>query len=219
VAKILSVPGNPSPEFFDVVVKCTSHGGVLSVATESFYALAAPAFSSIAVDRVAEIKGRSSEKPLLALIGERSQLDTLVSSVPSWAVFLLDHFWPGPLTCIFQARSDLPEPLTGGGKTIGVRCPGDRQLLSILNATGPLTGTSANRTGSAPLSTAEGVQKEFGEKIDLILDSGPAPGGLPSTILSLVETPHILREGPISSEAIQAILAKQGIILADTVDG
>lgn len=196
-----------------------SSNGVLAVGTESFYALGAPAFSKPAVDQVAALKGRSFDKPLLVLIGERSQLDSLVASVPSWAAPLLDHFWPGPLTCIFPARSGLPDPLSGGSGTIGVRCPGDPQLLAILCVTGPLTGTSANRTGSAPLSDAQDVLEEFGKEIDLVLDTGKAPGGLPSTILSLVGTPRIVREGSVSTQAIQTVLAKQGISLADPASG
>lgn len=215
MAQILPVPNNSSPKFFDEVRECSSQGGILAVATESFYALAAPALSIVAVERVAALKGRSADKPLLILIGERSQLDSFVTSIPSWAVSLLDHFWPGPLTCIFPARSNLPAPLTGGSGTIGIRYPGDQRLRSILCATGPLTGTSANRTSSRPLSTAEEVLAEFGEEIALILDSGASPGGLPSTILNLVGAPCILREGPITSQAIQAVLAREGITLAD----
>ena len=106
-----------------------------------------------------------------------------------------------------------------GTGTIGVRCPGSSQLRSILNATGPLTGTSANRSGSPPLSAAKEVSEEFGREIDLILDSGPSPGGLPSTILVLSDPPRILRKGPIAREEIQAVLAKQGISLTDTAVG
>lgn len=215
MAQILPVPSSSSPKFFDEVRECTSQGGILAVATESFYALAAPALSIDAVNRVAALKGRSADKPLLVLIGERTQLDSFVTSIPSWAVPLLDHFWPGPLTCIFPARPDLPVPLTGGSGTIGIRCPGDLRLLSILRATGPLTGTSANRTNSPPLSTAGEVLREFGEEIDLILDSGVSPGGLPSTILNLVGAPRILREGPITSQAIQSVLVHEGMTLTD----
>ncbi len=215
MAKILSVSVNPSPKFFDEVRGCTIQGGILAVATESSYALAAPALSIDAVERVAALKGRLADKPLLVLIGERSQLDFFVTSIPSWAVSLLDHFWPGPVTCIFPARSDLPVPLTGGSGTIGIRCPGDQRLLSILSETGPMTGTSANRTNFPPLSTAQEVLEEFGQEIDLILDGGPSPGGLPSTILSLVGAPRILREGPITSQAIQSVLVHKGITLTD----
>ena len=215
MAKILSVPSNPTPEFLDEVRLCTSQDGVLALATESFYAFSASAFSQAAVERVVELKGRTYDKPLLVLIGERTQIEELVTSIPSWSAPLLDHFWPGPLTCIFPAQSELPFPLTGGSETIGVRCPGVKYLRSILDITGPLTGTSANRTDRPPLSSAQEIQKEFGDEIDLILDSGQSPGGLTSTVLNLVGHPHILREGPISSQAIQAVLSQQGIILSD----
>jgi len=212
VAKILPVSDSPSSEFLEEVRQCTSEHGVVAFATESFYALGASAFSRAAVDRVAQLKGRPSEKPLLVLIGEREQLDSLILSLPPAAMSLMDHFWPGPLTLILPARHALPAPLLGESGTIGIRCPGTPELRTLLCQTGPLTGTSANRTGYPPLTTAQGVL-EFGEGIDLILDSGPSPGGLPSTLVTLVEAPSILRQGPITERAIQAVLGKNGTML------
>ena len=215
MANILHVPLPLSSDFLKEVRQCTDHDGILAVATESFYALSASVRSASAVDRVAGIKGRSVDKPLLVLIGERSQLDSLVASMPPWADSLLQHFWPGPLTCIFDSKPGLPSPLLGEGGTIGVRCPGSGVLRSILCATGPLTGTSANRAGFPALSHPQDVVREFGEEIDLVLDSGPSPGGKSSTLLSLVGHPRILREGPISSKTIQVELAQHGVTLAD----
>ncbi|MEC9005874.1 MAG: L-threonylcarbamoyladenylate synthase [Nitrospirota bacterium] len=219
MAKILCVSNSLSPEFFEEVRQCTSQNGVVAVATESSYALCASVQSQTAVSRVADLKSRPSDKPLLVLIGNWDQLDSLVTSIPSWAFSVLEHFWPGPLTCIFKCRPSLPEPLTMATGMIGVRCPGSSHLRSILSATGPLTGTSANRSGSPPLSTAKEVAKQFGREIDLILDSGSSPGGLPSTILVLSESPRILRKGLIATEEIQAVLAQQGISLADKATG
>jgi len=171
VAKILCVSSSLSSEFFEEVCQCISQNGVIAVSTESSYALGASVQSQTAVSRVVDLKGRPSGKPLLVLIGNWGQLDSLVTSIPSWAFSVFEHFWPGPLTCIFKCRPGLPEPLTMRTGTIGVRCPGSLQLRSILNATGPLTGTSANRSGSLPLSAAKEVSEEFGREIDLILDS------------------------------------------------
>ncbi len=179
MAKILRVSHSLPPEFLEEVCQCTSQNGVIAVATESSYAFSASIHSQIAVARVADLKGRPSDKPLLVLIGNRGQLDSLVTSIPSWAFSVLEHFWPGSLTCIFKSQSGLPKHLTMGTGTIGIRCPGSFQLRSILNVTGPLTGTSANFSGSSPLSTAKAVSEQFGREIDLILDSGPSPGGLP----------------------------------------
>lgn len=215
MAKILRVSHSLPPEFLEEVCQCTSENGVIAVATESSYAFSASIHSQIAVARVADLKGRPSDKPLLVLIGNWGQLDSLVTSIPSWAFSVLEHFWPGSLTCIFKSQSGLPKHLTMGTGTIGIRCPGSFQLRSILNVTGPLTGTSANLSGSSPLSTAKEVSEQFGREIDLILDSGPSSGGLPSTILVLSEPPQILRKGLIAMEEIQAVLAKQGISLVD----
>ena len=215
MAKILRVSSSLSADFFEEVYQCTSQNGVMAIATESSYALGASVQSQTAVSRVVDLKSRPSDKPLLVLIGNWGQLDSLVTSIPSWAFSVLEHFWPGPLTCIFKCRPSLPRHLTMGSGTVGVRCPGSSQLRSILNVTGPLTGTSANRSGSSPLSTAKEILEQFGKEIDLILDSGPSPGGLPSTVLVLSEPPQILRKGLIAMEEIQAVLAKQGISLAD----
>ncbi|MDT7041695.1 L-threonylcarbamoyladenylate synthase [Candidatus Nitronereus thalassa] len=215
MANILPVPFPLSSDFLEEVRQCAEQDGILAVATESFYALAASVRSVSAVERVAEIKGRPADKPLLVLIGERRQMKSLVISLPPWADSFLNRFWPGPLTCIFHAKPGLPPPLLGEGETIGVRCPGNEVLRSILCTTGPLTGTSANRTGFPALSHPQEVLREFGGEIDLILDRGPSPGGRPSTLLSLVGRPRILREGPISSNSIQVELVKHGVTLFD----
>ena len=100
--------------------------------------------------------------------------------------------------------------LTGGQGTIGVRQPNDPRVLELLNRSGPLTGTSANRTGEKPAQTAEEVARQIGDEIDLILDGGTTPGGQPSTVLQLKPELRILREGAIFPGQIQSILAKAG---------
>ena len=217
MAKILQVSSGPSPALFDTVCACLNQNGIIAVATESFYALAASAILPEAVDRVVRIKGRPSDKPILTLIGEQSQLALLVQSIPSWAQVLIDHFWPGPLTLIFSAHPHLPHNLTSGTGTIGVRQPGNNFLRALLCQTGPLTGTSANRSGSPPPLTAKQVEEAMGSELDLILDSGPAGGGLPSTILNLVGTPSIVRDGPISRNEIEKVLSEEGITLKKAV--
>lgn len=125
----------------------------------------------------------------------------------------MDRFWPGPLTLVFPASSHLSNSLTGGTGTIGVRQPRNRGLLNLLRSAGPLTGTSANRSGEQPLQTSNEVEEVFGEYLDLILDSGTSPGGMPSTVLSLVGEIHLLREGPVSSQEIQEVLSMAGLTL------
>lgn len=213
MAKILSVPADPSPSFFDPIVDLVHHGGLLAVGTESSYALAAAVSNPAALDRVIDVKERPSGKPLLVLIGERSQLDTLAGSVPSWFHAMIDEFWPGPLTVIVPAQPGLSPVLTAETGTIGIREPAPAFLRVLLRHTGPLTGTSANRSGQAPCLTAEEVETSLGHDVDLILDTGPAPGNPPSTLLSVVDEPAVLRAGPVSAKEIQDVLSQIGLLV------
>ena len=218
MVKVLPLSQNPSPEIIHEANSCIQQGGVLSVGTESFYALAAGAWNAEAIERVVEIKGDRQRKPILLLIGETSQLDSLISALPPGAQVLIDHFWPGPLTLVLPAAFNIPESLTSGTRTIGIRQPSESRLLALLKATGPLTGTSANRSGEVSSHTSEEVMQTFGDHIDLILDSGASPGGLPSTVLSLVGKIRLLRKGPISSEAIKSVLSTVGVTLQDSTE-
>ena len=218
MAKVLHFPPNPSPETLQEVHSCVQQGGVLSLITESSYALAASVGNPRAIDRIVNMKGDRQDKPILILIGEESQLGPLISTVPPGAKALIDHFWPGPLTLVLPAASQLPAPLTCGTGTIGVRQPREPRLLALLNITGPLTGTSANRSGASPLHHPDDVQRTFGNDLDLIVDAGIASGGMPSTVLSLVGEIRLLRKGPISSEAIREVLSTLGLTLQESAE-
>ena len=213
MAKILPVPSDPPASFFVPVADLVRRGGLLAVGTESSYALAASVSVPHAVDRVIQVKGRPSEKPLLVLIGERSQFNSLAGSVPSWVRVMVDEFWPGPLTVVVPAHPEVPTLVTAGTGTIGIREPAPAFLRSLLRCTGPLTGTSANRSGQVPCLTAGEVDAALGHDVDLILDTGPTPGNQPSTLLSVVDEPSVLRAGPVSVEEIQRVLTKIGLLV------
>lgn len=189
-------------------------GGVIVMPTDSFYALGACAVDAPAVRRVCAIKGQRESKPILVLISDRSQLDALVARVYPGAAVLMDRFWPGPLTIVFPASPHLPVALTAGTGTIGVRLPAQPRLVKLLRATGPLTGTSANRAGASPARTALDVERNLGCEVDLILDGGPASATLPSTVVEPTEIVRLLREGSIGRPALEAVLAQEGIELA-----
>lgn len=188
-------------------------GGVIAMPTDSFYALGACAFNDSAVRRVCVIKGERGEKPILVLIADRAQLDELVSSLPPAATVLMDRFWPGPLTIVLSASPRLPRALTAGTGTVGVRLPARPLLVGLLRATGPLTGTSANRSGAAPARSAREVEENLGKEVDLILDGGQATATLPSTVVEARDKVRLVREGQISREAIDTVLAEHGLAL------
>lgn len=178
--------------------------------TDSFYALAVSPFNKMALERLMHIKGERSHKPFPVLVGDTSQLIRLTEDIPDVARTLMEEFWPGLLTLVLQARSTLSPILTGGQGTIGVRQPNDPRVCELLTHTGPVTGTSANRTGGTPPQTAEEILRQLGFEIDLILAGGSTPGGQPSTVLQVVPEARILREGAISRLKLQEVLDRKG---------
>lgn len=213
MARMLTLQADPQ-KAAEAVGQVIRRGGVVAIPTESFYAVGASPFDEAAVRRVGRMKGRAQGKPLLVLIAESAQLEGIVAEVTEGAAVLMQRFWPGPLTIVFPAASDLPEALTLGTGTVGVRQPAYPALVELLRQTGPLTGTSANRSGEPPAQTAEEVQAALGSEVDVILDGGPTAGGLPSTIVQTVGSIRLLREGPIARDRIAAALAEAGLVLA-----
>lgn len=208
---VLPLRSDTSPATLEEVVRVLRNSGLVAVPTETFYALGALALDPIAVRRVGHVKGRSDGKPILVLIADRAQLADVATEVPHAASILMARYWPGPLTLVLPASPHLPFELTGGTGTVGVRQPGCAELRRLLSQTGPLTGTSANKTGAPPARSAEEVQASLGAEIDLILDGGVTPGGLPSTLVDATGPIRLLREGPISWQQIADSLAQAGI--------
>jgi L-threonylcarbamoyladenylate synthase len=197
----------------DRVKQVVACGGIVAVPTETFYGLGVNPFDPQAVDRLLRVKGRPDGKPILVLIGNRGQLSVLVQKVSRAAALLMDKFWPGPLTILFTAAPSLPSNLTAGTGTIGVRLSSCGSLAELLAVTGPLTGTSANRTGELPAQYANQVQDSLGQDISLIVDAGPTPGGSPSTVIDARETVCVIREGAVTRQMLLDVLQTDGISL------
>ena len=181
-------------------------GGVIAFPTDTFYGLGADPFNTVAVEKIYQIKGRDSNKPLLLLIDPLEKLYDLVEGISEAGTKLMETFWPGPLTLLFKPKPCIPENITKG--LIGIRQPGNsltRKLLSEL--THPLTAPSANFSGEDPATTAEQVENSLGNKVDLILDGGVCKGGEPSTLVDTTQAPvQLIREGAINFNRIQESL-------------
>ncbi len=216
MATVLPLQLDSSGRVFEEAARVLRRSRVIAVPTETFYALGAPVQDEVAIRRVCAIKGRPQGKPILVLIADQAQLTALVDEITSAATTLMERFWPGPLTLIFQASPLLPEVLTAGTRSVGVRQTAHSGLARLLRHVGPLTGTSANRSGELPARTAEEVQTTLGSEVDLILDGGPATGELPSTIVDTVGPIRLLREGPISRQQIEATLSMVGMALGSS---
>jgi L-threonylcarbamoyladenylate synthase len=179
-------------------------GGVVAFPTETFYGLGADAGNVAALQKTFKIKGREENKPLLLLVGDRTWVPGLVKKIPVVATHLMEKFWPGPLTLIFEASPDLPNLLTGGTGKVGLRISSHPAAQALVQKVGrAITATSANRSGQSSITSPGEVIRSLGKEIEAILDGGETAGGSGSTILDLTSVPpRVLRKGPVSQEQL-----------------
>jgi len=178
-------------------VDVVRRAGVVLVPTETFYGLAADPASEAAVEAVHRLKRRPPDKALPVLCADHDQVASLVT-VPERFRVRLGRMWPGPLTVVLRVRRPLAACPDG---TAAVRIPAHGLLRAVLYRTGPLTGTSANRHGEPPWSTAAEAAASLDGTPDLVLDGGSTPGGLASTVVDLTGAePRVLRQGPVEWE-------------------
>jgi L-threonylcarbamoyladenylate synthase len=201
----------PAPEAVAELAARLRAGGVLAIPTDTIYGLAADARSAAAVQRIFAVKGRDEGKPLPVLVGSREQAEELAASLPPAFAPLAAAFWPGPLTLVLPARPGLPPQLLAGGASIAVRWPRAPIAQALLAACGfPLTATSANRSGQPGCLSAAEVEAQLGDRLEVIVDGGPAAAPLPSTMLDLTGAePRLLREGAVPRSALAPWLARQ----------
>lgn len=183
-------------------------GGVVAVPTETIYGLAANGLSEKAIDRIYEAKRRPETKPISLFVRSMEDAEKFCKDIPEAAYVLGERFWAGPLTMILRKKAHVPDILTSGGDTVGVRCPDNPLTLRLLELTGlPLTGTSANISGSANADDVSEVLSYFDGRIDGVVDGGRCGGGVPSTVLDMTSNaPKILRLGGLSKESIEEAL-------------
>lgn len=183
-------------------------GGLVAIPTETVYGLAADASNPDALRRVFAIKGRPAEHPLIVHIAAAEQLALWAASIPPAAAVLADACWPGPLTVLVPRAGHVLDLVTGGRPTVGVRVPAHALTLELLHRFGGgLAAPSANRFGRVSPTTADHVRADLGDEVDFILDGGPCPIGVESTIVDCtVDPPQVLRPGGIPTEDIAALL-------------
>jgi L-threonylcarbamoyladenylate synthase len=190
-----------------------AQGGLVAFPTETVYGLGADATNGLAVAGIFSAKGRPSFNPLIIHIAEPAQAARL-AVVNDRAQRVMAAFWPGPLTLVLPARPGTPiEPLaTAGLETIALRCPAHPVAQALLRAARvPIAAPSANRSGHVSATTAEHVAADFGDDVSIVLDAGPAPIGLESTILDLTaDRPRLLRTGAVTREDLERIIGPIG---------
>ena len=190
-----------------VAARIVERGGLVVYPTETVYGLGCDPFNIEAVKRILKVKG-DRRKPLPVLAASIGDADK-VSFISQIGKRLAAKFWPGPLTLVFPKKSALPDIVTFGRDSVGLRIPDNKLALHLISLSGGLLiGSSANRTGEEPPRTVQEISGELKEMVDVVLDGGATAQGMPSTVADLTsEKPRILREGPISLKEILDALA------------
>jgi L-threonylcarbamoyladenylate synthase len=187
-------------------VDILNHGGLVVFPTDTVYGLAALPYQSEFVERLYVVKGRNSARAIALLISDPGELAQVSNGPSATAMRLAERFWPGPLTLIVTRNPSLPDVLSPQ-PTIGVRIPDHPVALELLRMTGPLAVTSANLSGQDNTNTAQEALGQLRGRVDLVIDGGRTPGGIPSTVVDCTGSePVILREGPISDREIRKVL-------------
>jgi L-threonylcarbamoyladenylate synthase len=194
---------------FDRAVQLLKAGALVAFPTDTVYGVGASVWNGAAVAQLYTAKLRPAGKAIPVLLADPAELPLVASGLPRGFERLAATFWPGALTLVVPKAPGIPDEVTGGGASIAVRVPDHRLARALIRAVGaPLATTSANLSGQPSPVTAQDVAAQLGGRIALILDGGPCPGGVASTVVDLTgPEPVIVREGPITLEQIQAALA------------
>jgi len=195
-----------APRAIEWTAERISDGGVVALPTDTVYGIACSLAHPKALQRIYEIKGRASSAPLPVLVSSSTAAEHLVHDISHDVALLLDLFWPGPLTVVLPARSGMPDEVTAGTGTVGLRMPNHPLTIEVIErAGGAIACTSANRSGESPGINADDVRSTIGPELDLILDGGDAPGGVPSTVIAIERDElRLIREGAIPFAVISA---------------
>lgn len=210
----------PTPEAIAEAAALLRAGELVAIPTETVYGLGADARNPAAVAKIFTAKGRPADHPLIVHLPAVDHLPRWAVNIPEAARQLAHAFWPGPLTLILERADTVPDAVTGGQTTVGLRIPAHPVALALLQAfDGGIAAPSANRFGRISPTTATHVRDELGDALALVLDGGACGVGIESTILDLSrDPPVILRPGAISAEQITAVIGRRPASANETPD-
>ena len=202
---------SPTPAAIAEAAALLRAGDIVGMPTETVYGLAADALDPTAVKKIFAAKGRPADHPLIVHLPSAEHLPQWAAAIPKDVLALARAFWPGPLTLILRRTPEVPDEVTGGQDTVGLRVPAHPVALALLRAfDGGLAAPSANRFGRISPTTAAHVHEELGERVALILDGGACEVGIESTILDFSrDVPEILRPGAIGPEDIARVIGRR----------
>ena len=196
-----------TPQAVEQALHILQNGGLVAFPTDTVYGVGSLVFDGKAVESIYIAKDRPIEKAIPVLIADAADMEKVGIDIPEIAYQLAARFWPGPLTCVIPKQPTLPESVSATS-TVGVRVPDHEVARALLRSAGPMAVTSANISGQPSPSTAEEVFAQLGSRIDLIIDGGKTPGGVPSTVVDCTSGEiKILRAGPITLDQIKSKLS------------
>jgi L-threonylcarbamoyladenylate synthase len=201
---------SPARDVIQRAARVLQEGGLVAFPTETVYGLGANALDVAAVRRIFAAKDRPGWDPLIVHVRDVGMACSLAKELPSVFESLTQRFWPGPLTLVVRKMEAVPDEATARRSTVGLRMPRHPVASALLAAARlPIAAPSANRFGRPSPTNAEHVIEDLGDRVDLILDAGPTPMGVESTVLDLTQTPPaILRPGGISREELESLLGR-----------
>ena len=209
MSETLRLTDRDAAQAADILAK----GGLVAFPTETVYGLGANGLDPAAVAAIFEAKGRPQDNPLILHIPSAHHLERYCVDIPSVAYELAQRFWPGPLTMILKRREIVPDVVTAGLDTVGMRCPDHPAALAILELCQlPIAAPSANTSGRPSPTTAQAVWEDMAGKIDAVVDGGPCQVGVESTIIDLTCTPpRLLRPGGVTLEELEEVLGEVAV--------
>jgi len=202
------------PSSLALAVQVLKNGGLVAFPTDTVYGVGALVSRPESVKRIYVVKGRPAEKAIPVLVADVHQLSLVASDVPPLALSLAEAFWPGGLTLVLPKAPSVSPVITAGGPTVAVRIPNHPVALELIRQVGvPVATTSANRSGSPSPKTAAEVESQLAGWIEVILDGGPVPGGVESTVLDLTSPqPVVLRKGAIPVDEIEKVVGRSLVL-------
>lgn len=207
--RVLPVDGSePDAAALTMAGRILASGGLVAFPTETVYGLGANALDAAAVERIFAAKGRPATNPVIVHVADAADARRVTALWPAVAQPLADRFWPGPLTLVLPKAACVPDVVTAGGPTVGVRVPAHRVALGLIRAADTaIAAPSANVSLSISPTRAEHVLRGLDGRIDLVLDAGQTPGGLESTVIDLTCSPaRLLRPGLVTQSEIEAVI-------------
>ena len=194
---------------FQKAIRIIRRGGLVIAPTETFYGILGNAWSRNAVKKLIQLKGRDFGRPIPLIAGTLTAVREAAMGLPPLFEPVAKEFWPGPLTVVLKAVKGFPQGITAGTDSIGIRIPGPSPALDLVKFyRGPLTVTSANFQGMPAPRGVQELDPELAARVDMVIDGGWTPGGLPSTVLNLIPDPPVILRRGVLGDQVEDFLEK-----------